>query len=89
MNLAELDLLRLYQFVLLVAGIVVLCTALPGLWRLVARYRKSPANLRRAIRRGVYAAAMRFVRQKWPGLLALGLLLALLAGLMIATRMIS
>lgn len=89
MNLAEMDLLRLYQFVLLVAGIVGLCTALPGLWRLVARYRKSPANLRQAIRRGVYAAAIRFVRQKWPGLLALGLLLALLAGLMIAPRMIS
>ena len=89
MNLAELDLLRLYQLVLLVVGIVGLCAALPGVWRLVIRYRNSPADLRLAIRRGVYAAAMRFVRQKWTGLVLLGLLLALLAGLMIATRMIS
>ena len=89
MNLAELDLLRLYQLVLLVAGIVGLYTVVPGLWHLVTRYRKSPADLRLAIRRGVYAAAMRFVRQKWPGLVALGLLLALLTGLMIAARVIS
>ena len=89
MNLAEMDLLRLYQLVLLVAGIVGLYTVVPGLWRLVTRYRKSPADLRLAIRRGVYAAAMRFVRQKWPGLVALGLLLALLTGLMIAARVIS
>ena len=89
MNLAELDLLRLYQLVLLVAGTVGLYTVVPGLWRLVTRYRKSPADLRLAIRRGVYAAAMRFVRQKWPGLVALGLLLALLTGLMIAARVIS
>ena len=89
MNLAEMDLLRLYQLVLLVAGIVGLYTVVPGLWRLGTRYRKSPADLRLAIRRGVYAAAMRFVRQKWPGLVALGLLLALLTGLMIAARVIS
>ena len=89
MNLAELDLLHLYQLVLWVVGIVGLCAALPGLWRLVIRYRKSPADLRLAIRRGVYAAARRFARQKWPGLVALGLLLALLAGLIIAARVIS
>ena len=89
MNLAEMDLLLLYQLVLLVAGIVGLYTVVPGLWRLVTRYRKSPADLRRAIRRGILAAARRFARQKWPGLVLLGLLLALLAGLIIAARVIS
>ena len=88
MNLAELELLRLYQLVLLVAGVVGLYTALPGVWRLVTRYRKSPADLRRAIRMGVLAAAGRFTRQKWPGLVLLGLLLALLVGLTIAARLI-
>ena len=88
MNLAETDLLRLYQLVLVVAGAVGLYKALPGLWRLVTWYRKSPPYRRQAIRRGVISAAERFVWQKWPGLVLLGLLLALLVGLTIAARVI-
>ena len=87
MNLADADLLHLYRLVLLVAGAVGLYKALPVLWRLVARYREFPPDLRQAIRRGASAAVLRFVRQKWPGLMMLGFLLALLAGLFVATRL--
>ena len=87
MNLADADLLHLYRLVLLVAGAVGLYKALPGLWRLVAGYRELPPDLRQAVRRGASAAALRFARQKWPGLVMLGLLLALLAGLFVATRL--
>ena len=88
MNLAETDLLRLYQLVLLCAGVTALFIGLRGAWRLAVRYRKLPKDFQQAVNRGVYAAVKRFVRKEWPRLIALVFLLVLLAGLVIATRMI-
>ena len=87
MNLAETDLFRLYQLVLLCAGVTALFMGLLGARRLAVRYRKLPKDFQQAVNRGVYAAVKRFVREEWPRLVALGFLLVLLAGLVIATRM--
>ena len=88
MNLAEIDLLRLYQLVLLCAGVAGLLVGLPRLWRLVARFRKLPPDFRQAAIRGGCNAARRFVREEWPKLVALAFLVLLLGALLIAIRMI-
>ena len=88
MNLAEIDLFRLYQLVLLCAGVTALLMGLRGARRLTVRYRKLPKDFQQAVNRGVYAAVKRFVRKEWPRLIALVSLLVLLAWLVIATRMI-
>ena len=88
MNLAEIDLLRLYQLVLLCAGVAGLLVGLPRLWRLVTRFRKLPADFRQAAIRGGCNAARRFVREEWPKLVALSFCLLLLGVLLIAIRMI-
>ena len=88
MNLAEVDLLRLYQLVLLCAGVTALFIGLRDVRRLAVRYRKLPKDFQQAVNRGVYAAVKRFVREEWPRLIALVFLLVLLAGLVIVTRMI-
>ena len=88
MNLAEIDLLRLYQLVLLCAGVMGLLLGLPRLWRLVTRFRKLPADFRQAAIRGVLNAARRFVQEDWPKLVALAFLVLLLGALLIAIRMI-
>ena len=86
MNLAEIDLLRLYQLVLLCAGVAGLLVGLPRLWRLLARFRKLPPDFRQAAIRGGYNAARRFVREEWPKLVALAFLVLLLGALLIAIR---
>ena len=88
MNLAETDLLRLYQLVLLCAGVTALFIGLRGARSLAVRYRKLPKDFQQAVNRGVYAAVRRFARKEWPRLITLVSLLVLLAGLVIATRMI-
>ena len=88
MNLAEIDLLRLYQLVLLCAGVMGLLVGLPRLWRLLARFRKLPADFRQAAIRGDLNAARRFVREEWPKLIALAFFVLLLGALLIAIRMI-
>ena len=88
MNLAETDLLGLYQLVLLCAGVTALFIGLRGARRLAVRYRKLPKDFQQAVNRGIYAAVKRFVWKEWPRLITLVSLLALLAGIMIATRMI-
>ena len=88
MNLAEVDLLRLYQLVLLCAGVTALFIGLRGVRRLTVRHRKLPKDFQQAVNKGVYAAVKRFVWEEWPRLIALVSLLVLLAGLVIATRMI-
>ena len=88
MNLAEVDLLRLYQLVLLCAGIAALFMGLRAARRVAVRYRKLPKDFQQAVNRGVYAAVKRFVGEERPRLVALVFLLVLLAGLVIATRMI-
>ena len=87
MNLAETDLLRLYQLVLLCAGVTALFIGLRGARSLAVRYRKVPKDFQQAVNRGVYTAVKRFVWEEWPRLVALVFLLVLLAGLVIATRM--
>lgn len=88
MNLAETDLFRLYQLVLLCAGVTALFMALRGAQRLAVRYRKLPKDFQQAVNRGVYAAVKRFTWEEWPRLIALVFLLVLLAGLVIAARII-
>ena len=88
MNLAEIDLLRLYQLVLLCAGVTGLLVGLRRMWRLVVRFRKFPAVFRQAAIRGICSAAKRFVREEWPNLIALAFLVLLLAALLIVIRRI-
>ena len=88
MNLAEIDLLRLYQLVLLCAGVTGLLLGLPRLWKLVSRFRKLPPDFRQAAIRGGCNAARRFARQEWPKLVALGFLVLLLGALLLAIRRI-
>ena len=86
MNLAEIDLLRMYQLVLLCAGVAGLLVGLPRLWKLVSRFRKLPADFRQAAIRGGCNAARRFVREEWPKLIALAFLVLVLGALLIAIR---
>lgn len=88
MNLAEIDPLRLYQLVLLCAGVTGLVVGLRRMWRLAVRFRKFPAVFRQAAIRGICSAVKRFVREEWPKLMALAFLVLFLAALMIAIRRI-
>ena len=88
MNLAEIDLLRLYQLVLLCAGAAGLLVGLRRAWRLALRFRKVPAVFRQAAFRGFCHAARRFAREEWRKLVALAFLVLLLLALTIVTRSI-
>ena len=88
MTFTEGDLLPAYQLLLWLAAITTLILGLHQARKWAARYRKLPRIFQKAVKKGIYAAAKRFVREEWLGLTALGFLLILLAGLTIAIRMI-
>ena len=89
MSLTEIDLLAVYQALLLCAAIGTLVAGLHRARKWIARYHQLyPKVLQHAVKQGVYAALKRHVREEWPKLLELILLLLILAGLTIAVRMI-
>ena len=88
MNFDETDLLTAYQLILLCVAIPTLVAAVHGVRKWVVRYQRLPRILQQPIEQGLYSAVKRFIREEWPRLIELAVLLLILAGLTIAVRMI-
>jgi len=84
MNFAELNSLTVYQLILLGTTIPTLVAAVYRVQKWVARYQQLPRIWQQPIKQGFYSAIKRFTQEEWPILI----LLLILAGLTIATRMI-
>lgn len=88
MNFDETGLLTAYQLVLLCAAIPTLVTTVRMVRKWVARYQQLPGIWQHPTKQGFYSAVKRFIREEWPRLIELAVLLLILAGLTIAIRMI-
>ena len=88
MNFAELDLLTAYQLILLCAAIPTLVATVYRVRKWVVRYQQLPRILHPPIKKGLYSAVKRVIREEWPRLIEIAILLFILAGLTIAIRMI-
>ena len=84
MNFAELDLLTVYQLILLGAAIPTLVATIYRVQKWIARYQQLPRIWQIPIKQGLYSIIRRFMREEWLMLL----LLLILAGLTIAIRTI-
>lgn len=89
MSFTEFDPLVVYQALLLCAAIGTLVAGLRRARKWIARFHQLyPKVLQHAVKQGVYAALKRHVREEWPRLLELILLLLVLSGLTIAVRIL-
>ncbi len=84
MNFAELDLLTVYQLILLGAAIPTLVATIYRVQKWIARYQQLPRIWQPKLKQGFYSIIRRFMREEWLMLL----LLLILAGLTIAIRTI-
>ena len=88
MNFDETDLLTAYQLILLCAAIPTLVATVRMVRKWVARYQRLPEILQQPVRQGLHSAVKHFIREEWPRLIGLSVILLILAGLIIAIRMI-
>ena len=84
MNFAELNSLTVYQLILLGATIPTLVATVYRVQKWVARYQQLPRIWQQPPKQIFYSAIKRFMQEEWPILI----LLLILTGLTIATRMI-
>lgn len=88
MSFTEIGILTVYKMLLLCTTIGTLVEGLRRARKWIALYQRSPRVLQQSVKQGVYAALKCYVREEWPKLVGLILLLLILSGLTIAVWMI-